>query len=60
MWKGRSLYRLKSRKTVVRELARYRLGLVGVQGVKWDKEEQVTVNHPVSNIFFPAMKTISS
>jgi len=52
MWKARSLYRLKSRKAVARELARYRLGLVGVRGVKWDKGEQGTVHRPVSNRFF--------
>ena len=52
MWKARSLCRLNSRKAVARELARYRLGLVGVQEVKWDKREQGTVNHLVSNRLF--------
>jgi hypothetical protein len=33
----RSLHRSGSLATVVRELARYRLDLVGVQEVRWDK-----------------------
>jgi hypothetical protein len=37
MWNMRSLYRSGSLKTVARELARYRLDLVGVQGVRWNK-----------------------
>jgi hypothetical protein len=60
MWKARSLYRLKSGKTVARELARYRLGSVGVQEVKWDKGGQATVKHPVSNRFFLHQQTISA
>lgn len=34
----RSLYRSGSLKTVARELAQYRLGLVGIWRVKWDKD----------------------
>jgi len=37
MWKVRSLYRSGSVTTVTRNLARYKLDLVGVQKVKWDK-----------------------
>jgi len=33
----RSLYRPVSLTTLVRELARYKLGLVGVQEVRWHK-----------------------
>jgi hypothetical protein len=36
-WNVRSLYRSGSFMTVARELARYKLYLVGVQEVRWDK-----------------------
>jgi exonuclease III len=36
-WNVRSLYRLRSLMTVARELVRYKLDLVGVQEVRWDK-----------------------
>ena len=36
-WKVRSLYRAGSLTAVTRELARYKLDLVGVQEVWWDK-----------------------
>ena len=36
-WNVRSLYRLGSCKTVGRELVRYKLDLVVVQEIKWDK-----------------------
>jgi exonuclease III len=36
-WDVRSLYRSGSFMTVARELARYKLDLVGVQEVRWDK-----------------------
>jgi exonuclease III len=35
-WNVRSLYRSVSLTTVARELARYKLDLVGVQEVRWD------------------------
>jgi exonuclease III len=35
-WNIRSLYRAGSLKTVSRELARYKLDLVGVQEVRWE------------------------
>jgi exonuclease III len=37
-WNVRSLYRSGSLMTVARELARYKLDLVGVQEVRWEKE----------------------
>ena len=37
-WNVRSLYRSGALMTVVRELVRYKLDLVGVQLVWWDKE----------------------
>jgi exonuclease III len=36
-WNVRSLYRSGSFKTVARELRKYKLDLVGVQEVRWDK-----------------------
>ena len=36
-WEVRSLYRAGSLMAAARELARYKLDLVGVQEVRWDK-----------------------
>jgi exonuclease III len=36
-WNVRSPYRSGSFKTVARELGKYKLDLVGVQEVRWDK-----------------------
>jgi hypothetical protein len=36
-WTVRSLYRAVSLKTIARELEKYKLDLVGVQGVRWEK-----------------------
>ena len=36
-WKVRDLYRVGSISVAVKELARYKLGLVGVLEVRWDK-----------------------
>jgi exonuclease III len=36
-WNIRSLYRSGSLKTVARELGKYKIDLVGVQEVRWDK-----------------------
>jgi hypothetical protein len=36
-WSVRSLYRSSSLTAVAREFARYKLDLVGVQEVRWDK-----------------------
>ena len=40
-WNIRSFYRAGSLKAVARELARYKLDIVGVQEVRWDKEGTV-------------------
>jgi exonuclease III len=40
-WNVRSLYRAGSHTAAARELARYKLDLVGVQEVRWDKEGTV-------------------
>jgi len=39
-WNVRSLYRAGSLMAVARELVRYKLDLVGVQEVRWDKGAQ--------------------
>jgi exonuclease III len=36
-WNIKSLYRIGSLKTVARELGKYKLDLVGVQKVRWEK-----------------------
>jgi hypothetical protein len=36
-WNFRSLYRIGSLTTVARELGKYKLDLVGVQDVRWEK-----------------------
>jgi len=40
-WNVRSLYRAGSLKAAARELVRYKLDVVGVQEVRWDKEGTV-------------------
>ena len=40
-WNVRSLYRAGSLAAVTRELARYKLDLVGVQDVSWDKGDTI-------------------
>jgi len=40
-WNVRSLYRVGSLKAVVRELGRYKLDVVVVQEVRWDKGDTV-------------------
>jgi exonuclease III len=40
-WNVRSLYRIGSLTTVARELGKYKLDLVGVQEVRWEKEGTV-------------------
>ena len=40
-WNVRSLYRVDSLMAAARDLARYKLDLVGVQEVRWDKEGTV-------------------
>jgi hypothetical protein len=36
-WKVRSMYRAGSRRTVAEEVSEYKLNLVGVQEVRWDR-----------------------
>ena len=49
-WNVRSLYRAGSLTAPARELARYKLDLVGVQEVRWDKEG--TVRARDYNVFY--------
>jgi len=41
IWNVRSLYRAGSFTAAARELARYKLDIVGVQEVRWDREGKV-------------------
>src|SRR5215475_11562771 len=57
-WNVRSLYMVGSLMAAARELARYKLDLVGVQEVRWDKEG--TVRAGDYNFFYgKEMETIS-
>jgi exonuclease III len=38
-WNVRSLYRAGSLKTVARELRKYKVDLVGVQEIRWEKSD---------------------
>jgi len=49
-WNVRSQYGSDSIKTVARELPRYKLDLVGVQEVRWDKGD--TISAGGYNIFY--------
>ena len=55
-WNFRSLYRADSLKTATRELARYKLGWVDVQEVRWDKRG--TVGAGDYNFFYGKEKKI--
>ena len=44
-WNVRSLYRAGSLKAAASELARYKLDVVGIQKVRWDKEGTVRAGH---------------
>jgi hypothetical protein len=41
IWKARSLYRSGSLTIVTRELAKYKLDLVGLYEIRWDREGTV-------------------
>jgi len=56
MWNVRSLYRAGSLTTVARELARYKLDLVGVREVRWGKGG--TLRAGGYNIFYIKEKKI--
>jgi len=49
-WNVRSLYRAGSPKAAARELARYKLDVVGVQEVRWDKGGSVRAGN--SDFFY--------
>jgi exonuclease III len=44
-WNVMSLYRVGAIKSVVRELDKYKLDLVGVQEVRWEGEGHQTVDN---------------
>jgi hypothetical protein len=51
IWKVRGLYRSGSLTTVARELARYKLDLVGVQKVKRNKGGRVRTGYYISGYY---------
>jgi hypothetical protein len=56
LWNVRSLYRAGSQMTVSRELARYKLDLVGVQEVRWE----FWYHETLGNFCRPLKKRLSS
>jgi len=71
-WNVRSLYRAGSFTAAARELARYKLHLVGVQEVRWDREGNTRAgdynffygkgneNHQLGTGFFVQHRTVSA
>jgi exonuclease III len=72
IWNVRSLYRVSAIKSVVGELKKYKLDLVGVQEVRWEGEGYKTVdnyaflygkenvNHQIGTGFFVQIGIISA
>ena len=72
MWNVRSLYRAGSLKAAARELGRYKLDVVGVQEVSWDKGGTVREgdydffygkgndNHQLGTVFFVHRRIVSA
>ena len=71
-WNVRSLYRAGSLRAAARELVRYKLDLVGVQEVRWNKGGTVRAgdydffygkgneNHPLGTDFFVHRRIVSA
>ena len=59
-WNVRSLYRLGSLKTTARELATYKLDLVGAQDVMWDKGTTVRAGDYIFFFMGEEIKIINS
>jgi len=71
-WNVRSLYRAGALKAATRELARYKLDLVGVQELRWEKEGTVKAgdysffygkgneNHQLGKRFFLHHRIVSA
>jgi len=71
-WNVRSFYRAGSLKAAARELAKYKLDVVGVQEVRWEKEGTVRAgdynffygkgneNHQLGTDFFVHRRLVSS
>jgi exonuclease III len=71
-WNIRSLYKIGSLKTVVRELGKYKLDLVGIQEVRWEKSGteraedyiffygQGNEDHQLGTGFFVHKRTLSA
>jgi exonuclease III len=59
-WNVRSVCRVDAVKSVVRELEKYKLDLVGVQEVRWEGEGYQTAENQSGTGFFVNNKIISA